>query len=181
MSKKIKAVKRRAMIDAFLDDIRRAGSEHGPIADSITMKRAGFRLIRLPDGTVAYKGDIEDGAESTIYLEAGRVEAIQTHRSDSIELYGVSGGIARRFLHAPPEAQVVPPRLAEYTFYLIIRDKNARSVILGDLEEQYQDVYSKFGRRMASVFYWEQVMLSLGPLIWKTLTKIVQIRHWFAR
>lgn len=65
-----------------------------------------------------------------------------------------------------------PPKTAEYLIYLLISRKN-REVMLGDLEEDFQEVRKKFGLRKAKFHYWFQVLRSIPPLIGASVIKMV--------
>lgn len=90
-------------------------------------------------------------------------------------------GIASRYLIAP--ADVVkyavdsskPPSNAVYLLYLFLPKKN-RVALLGDLEEEYKEVYARFGAKSANIWFWKQVLTSLWPLfsVWckKPLTSV---------
>ena len=65
-----------------------------------------------------------------------------------------------------------PPKIAEYLIYLLIPRKN-REVMLGDLEEDFQEVRKKFGLRKAKFHYWFQVLRSIPPLISSSVLKMV--------
>lgn len=65
-----------------------------------------------------------------------------------------------------------PPELAKYTLYLFIQ-KKYREAILGDLEEDFNEVYREFGLRKAQLHYWVQVLRSIWPIIGGSINKII--------
>jgi hypothetical protein len=69
-----------------------------------------------------------------------------------------------------PEASVKPPRRAEFLLYLFL-PKKWREVSLGDLNEDYQEVYRKFGPKPAAVWYYKQVISSLCPVVFRAIWK----------
>jgi hypothetical protein len=85
--------------------------------------------------------------------------------------------------------QKLPPKFGEYLLYLFLR-KHERDPLLGDLEEEYREVYAKFGRRKAQFWYYAQVVRSLAPLSKRAIQSLVKwgivawvgdvIRRWTA-
>jgi hypothetical protein len=61
---------------------------------------------------------------------------------------------------------VVPPRSAEFLFYLFLDSKNCDAIV-GDIEERYKLILIKFGRRRANFWYWTQSIKSVGPIAWR--------------
>lgn len=57
-----------------------------------------------------------------------------------------------------------PPKTAEYLLYLLVPRKN-RDALLGDLQEDFNEVREKFGLRQAKIYYWVQVLRSIQPLL----------------
>jgi hypothetical protein len=68
------------------------------------------------------------------------------------------------------KTEIKPPRLGEYLLYLFLT-KRERVSLIGDIEEEYVDVYERFGRRSAKIWYYKQVFDSLRPLIRRALAK----------
>jgi hypothetical protein len=66
----------------------------------------------------------------------------------------------------------LPPRFAEFLVYLIV-PKSSREAILGDLEEDFNEVREKFGLRHAKFYYWWQVGRSAWPFISDFVKKFV--------
>jgi hypothetical protein len=62
------------------------------------------------------------------------------------------------------------PRFAEYLLYFL--PKKDREPLLGDLEEEYYEVYKKFGKRKAHIWYYSQVAQSFWPLIIHCIKKL---------
>lgn len=65
-----------------------------------------------------------------------------------------------------------PPQFAEYLLYLLL-SKKEREHLIGDLEEDYLLVYTKFGQQQARFFYYCQVIRSLGPLFLRAFKRVV--------
>lgn len=65
-----------------------------------------------------------------------------------------------------------PPKFAEYLLYFL--PKKNREPLLGDLEEEYHDIYARFGKSKAEFWYWGQVVRSFWPLITNALKQIVR-------
>lgn len=76
-----------------------------------------------------------------------------------------------------------PPLLAEYLLYFFL-SKRDRVNLIGDLEEEYGIVQTKFGRRSATLWYYKQVVTSIGPQTSKWLIKwgaIGWVEEWVRR
>jgi hypothetical protein len=58
-----------------------------------------------------------------------------------------------------------PPQNAEFLFYLFMTPQNCDALV-GDLEERYQLIHRRFGRRHANFWYCMQTVISLGPIVW---------------
>ncbi|MBT9099995.1 hypothetical protein KFZ76_20040 [Methylovulum psychrotolerans] len=61
-----------------------------------------------------------------------------------------------------------PPKTAEYLLYLVVPRKN-RDALLGDLQEDFNEVLEKFGLRHAKFHYWVQAFRSIPPLLTASL------------
>ena len=68
---------------------------------------------------------------------------------------------------------VLPPVNAEFLFYLFL-DSKLCDALVGDLEERYQLIHEKFGARRANLWYWVQVMTSVGPIAWAATKKLLK-------
>jgi hypothetical protein len=66
-----------------------------------------------------------------------------------------------------------PPKFAEYLLYPLLPKKD-RDPLLGDLEEEYQDIRRQFGARRAGFWYYWQVGASIGPLLVRAINKLVR-------
>lgn len=64
-----------------------------------------------------------------------------------------------------------PPKFAEYLLYFL--PKKEREPLLGDLEEEYREVYKKFGKGKAKFWYYCQVAMSFWPYIARAVKKLV--------
>ncbi|MCQ8118212.1 permease prefix domain 2-containing transporter [Methylomonas rosea] len=74
------------------------------------------------------------------------------------------------------ESFAKPPKIAEYILYLFIPKAN-RNAILGDLEEDYREVYKKFGLKKAQFFYWWQLIISIWPFISAGILKLTKLLY----
>jgi hypothetical protein len=66
-----------------------------------------------------------------------------------------------------------PPMFAEYLLYLLL-PKKEREPLLGDLEEEYHDIYRRFGCQHARFWYCWQVGASLWPLVTRAVKKLIK-------
>jgi hypothetical protein len=64
----------------------------------------------------------------------------------------------------------VPPRNAEFLFYLFL-DKKHCEALVGDLEERYLLIFKKFGKHKADFWYWTESVQSVGPVVWAWMKK----------
>jgi len=64
-----------------------------------------------------------------------------------------------------------PPKFAAYLLYFFLT-KAERVYLVGDLEEEYFEVLSKFGRFQAKLWFYKQVACSLLPLARRHLVKL---------
>jgi hypothetical protein len=55
------------------------------------------------------------------------------------------------------------PKFAEHLLRFL--PEKQRESFLGDLEEEYHDLYERSGKRQAQRWYYEQVVSSVGPLL----------------
>lgn len=62
-----------------------------------------------------------------------------------------------------------PPRLGERILLLVLRTKEERANIPGDLEEEFKEIAVKHGARYAKLWYYKQVAASAWPLIRKAV------------
>jgi transcriptional regulator with XRE-family HTH domain len=69
------------------------------------------------------------------------------------------------------EARVKPPRLAEYLLYFFLT-KSERINLIGDTEEEFNEVLEKFGRRKANAWFRKQVFDSLRPLVRRSIARL---------
>lgn len=82
-----------------------------------------------------------------------------------------------RMKAAPPSdsakvpTTVRPPFNAEYVLYLVLR-KEERDEIIGDLIEGYEQVFWRFDKQRADIWFYKQVGGSLLPLFRRALLRI---------
>lgn len=65
-----------------------------------------------------------------------------------------------------------PPRFAAYLLRFL--PKEQRDALLGDLEEEYWEIYDQHGKRQAQVWYWCQALTSFGPLLWRAVRNLTK-------
>lgn len=67
-----------------------------------------------------------------------------------------------------------PPRFPK--FLLLLIPKNNREHLLGDLEEEFHSILvPEFGVRKAGLWFWWHVCISIGPLLWAKVKRVVGI------
>jgi hypothetical protein len=64
------------------------------------------------------------------------------------------------------DAYLKPPRFGQYLLYLFVPRK-IREPLMGDLEEQFEEVAATFGRRKARFWYYVQVARAFWPILAK--------------
>jgi hypothetical protein len=65
-----------------------------------------------------------------------------------------------------------PPYFAEYLLYYL--PKKIREPLLADLEEEYREISTRFGKRKATIWYYVQVALSYWPLLFSGVRKLIK-------
>lgn len=72
-------------------------------------------------------------------------------------------------LEANPIVTIVdiqqPPSRAEYLLRFLPIPHKDREAVIGDLEEEYQDIHHQFGQKQANYWYWCQVIYSFSPYV----------------
>jgi hypothetical protein len=81
-----------------------------------------------------------------------------------------------------PSNRKAQPLNAEFLFYVFFDAKNCDAIV-GDLEERYNLILKKFGKRRADFWYWTQAIRSVAPVVWawakKTAVKpIISVIAW---
>ena len=66
---------------------------------------------------------------------------------------------------------VRPPRVGEYLLHYFLT-KRERVYLIGDLAEEFHEVFSAFGHRRATRWFYKQVFDSLWPLTYRSLTRV---------
>lgn len=61
-----------------------------------------------------------------------------------------------------------PPKIAETLLRIMLR-KQDKEYILGDVEELFNDISEVRGTFWANIWYWYQVLISIFPLIYKSI------------
>ncbi|HEY0738867.1 MAG TPA: hypothetical protein VGD69_28365 [Herpetosiphonaceae bacterium] len=72
------------------------------------------------------------------------------------------------------------PTFAKSLFFFLASWE--REMLIGDLEEERDEILKKFGKRQAEIWYWQQVATSFWPLLIATIKRIVMrsIRRWIS-
>lgn len=65
-----------------------------------------------------------------------------------------------------------PPELGEYLLYFL--PKQYRESFIGDLEEEFHQMCTKFGLRKANIWYYVQVGSSFWPLLKAVLRRLIK-------
>jgi len=78
-------------------------------------------------------------------------------------------------LVGPSRRALPPPRRAQSLLYFAL-PRAERGYIIGDLDEEFQTIIlPMFGPRMARLWYWSQVVRSLGRIFLASLKKVVRL------
>ncbi len=102
-----------------------------------------------------------------LILERRERAAYEQHSKEFEEFWRSLSEAERTRVLATLEAQLYeepPPKFADYLLYVFL-PKHRRDNLLGDLAEEYRNVYQRFGSGPARAFYYSQVFRSLWPLI----------------
>jgi len=126
-----------------------------------------FELISVRDPRTAKV----NWADLEFYGEAIYGEAFPVSPSDVIE--GTKAELTR-IVTAPR-----PPFYAEYLLHLFLR-REERVEAIGDVIESYGDVFKRFDKRHADIWFFKQVAGSLFPLIRRAILKITALA-WLGR
>jgi hypothetical protein len=70
------------------------------------------------------------------------------------------------------------PRLGERLLLLVLRSKEERNNIPGDLEEEYREIAARHGVRYAKLWYYKQVVSSALPAIRKIVRWGLMVSAW---
>jgi hypothetical protein len=80
------------------------------------------------------------------------------------------GSILRKLESLAPSRVASPPMTAK--FILLLIPKRHREHLIGDLEEEYRTILlPEYGARKARNWYWWQVAISVGPLLWAQIKR----------
>jgi hypothetical protein len=82
-----------------------------------------------------------------------------------------------------PSTATISPQLGERLLLLVLRTKEERANIPGDLEEEFKEIAAKHGARFAKLWYYKQVVSSAWPLIQKAIGwgLLTGVGEWFQR
>lgn len=56
------------------------------------------------------------------------------------------------------------PQWGERVLLMLLRDRDRRENVVGDLQEEYEDICLRHGVKYSNIWYWKQVMLSILSL-----------------
>jgi hypothetical protein len=79
------------------------------------------------------------------------------------------------------------PKWGERALLMLLKDKDKREYVTGDLQEEYEDILLRHGVKYANLWYWKQVVpsiLSLGSLRFGSSLRriaVVLIGEWIRR
>jgi hypothetical protein len=80
----------------------------------------------------------------------------------------------------PVSSSTTPPRAAK--FVLLLVPKQHREHLIGDLEEEYVTiVLPEYGVKRARLWYWWQVTVSVGPLLWGQMKRAAALAWLWKR
>jgi hypothetical protein len=159
--------------------------------DKIFMRRMEFRTRRAFERALRgdstsktapfSRGELERMREIEFHAlaeleRAGKRELAEQRRVKLRELDHILDGLAHAALKSvlagaaatpQPEAINNPPQLGVRLILLVLRTKEERANIPGDLEEEFKQIAAKHGARYAKLWYYKQVVSSAWPLIRK--------------
>lgn len=78
--------------------------------------------------------------------------------------------------------RVAPPKNAELFLSSLLRG-DEREAAVGDLVERYQKVYHRLGKRRANLWFWGEVLWSLGPLVKRLIVSggLIVLAQWLKK
>jgi hypothetical protein len=80
----------------------------------------------------------------------------------------------------PGNVATSPPAVAK--FILLLIPERHREPLIGDLEEQYiTTLLPEYGAKKARIWYWWQVVTSIGPLLWAPIERAIAIAFLWKR
>jgi hypothetical protein len=126
-------------------------------------RNSRFRVEVLREGKNGYEISLQDhmgfGISWTIRNEAGKLDnkkLVMLKRSDGT-------------LH---DALVRPTLNIQYLFYFFL-DTTTCDALVGDLNERYKIIFTKFGKFRADLWYWKEAIRSVAPVAWGGFKKLV--------
>ena len=140
--------------------------------------------IRDDDIWCPHCGAIHGVINPVSYEVAERISAqsqcpAETKARDSILVLNSSSEVL-----SPPKAdELRPPQFGEYLLYFFL-SKKERDNILGDLQEEYSEVFLKFRKTKARIWFYKQVFTSIWPLLRRAVLKwaaLGGIGEWIRR
>ena len=118
---------------------------------------------RVAIGNLIIQKDIEAARDEHAKLSA------QLHEfHDKLDIYYET---QREAVAAAKTVRSAPPPQATFLLALVA-PKNSVQALLGDLEEIFQKNTERFGETRARRMYWFEVARSVGPSIWRWLTRL---------
>lgn len=90
---------------------------------------------------------------------------------------------AHHAVDTPSPDSTTPPQFGERILLLILRTKEERANIPGDLEEEFRGIAAKHGARYAKIWYYKQVTASAWPMVRKAVRwgALASVGEWIRR
>jgi hypothetical protein len=131
---------------------------------------------------IAYYEDVDRRHGLIMRLEEELPRLIEEYICLQAELPAAPHALPK-FLQIQQSGSVVPPQNGERLLLLILRTKEERVNIPGDLEEEYRVIAAKHGTRYAKLWYYKQVAASAWPMVRKAVGwgLLASIGAWIRR
>jgi hypothetical protein len=110
--------------------------------------------------------------EKQTHVERSLIEelrALEEEASFMLEERADTGETLNAILSNSIAKSSAAPRLGERILLLVLRTKEERVNIPGDLEEEYRGIAAKHGARYAKLWYYKQVVASAWPMVRKAV------------
>lgn len=142
---------------------------------SIEFKTGGVEIVFNKKLSRLRERYYRDTLLEVLKREPDRRITIRAHISDIFSLEHSQG---HQSYSEVPE-QLSPPQLGERILLIVLRTKEERLNIPGDLEEEYRGIAAKYGERYARLWYYKQVAASAWPMVrkmirWGVLTWVAE-------
>ncbi len=129
-----------------------------------------------------FSNTVESFVERGLTIEDAVMEANFLLKSNSFSRV-LSNEIVRAGDVRSTTREVAPPRFGERFLLLILRTREERINIPGDLEEEFKQIAAKHGARYAKLWYYKQVAASAWPMARKAVGwgLLASIGAWIRR